>query len=68
MPHMLVEFEVWCARYGDGICHLVSDIDPGKIQVEPCPTCIEDAEEDAERDGYQRGYDEGFEAGEKAGE
>ena len=58
-----IDFEVFCARCGAGICGNCTDGNtPNRgmpyIQVEPCQRCIEDAEEKE----YDKGYDNGYRA------
>lgn len=49
-----VEFEVWCARCGAGLCGQCHDVSGG-IKVDPCEHCLEQEYDE----GYDRGsYDE----------
>jgi hypothetical protein len=59
MPELGLEFEVFCAVCGDGLC---SNCDEGKtkgrgmpfIRIRPCETCMNKSRED----GYEKGYNE----------
>lgn len=63
MPAFEVEFEVYCARCGAGLCnqtktedasHSYSRHHPAKVTVEPCKNCLEEAEQE----GYEKGKEE----------
>ena len=58
-----IEFEVLCARCGNGLCRNTSTREGyrGRLiaEVEPCENCLADARSE--------GYDEGFENGKEAG-
>lgn len=59
----LIYFEVFCARCGMGLCGLttVDERNGLKVEVQPCPQCLKDAE--------SKGFDKGFlRAGENARE
>ena len=68
MPELPLTFEVFCAKCGEGICHLVEE---GKtprrgmpfIRVTPCDTCMDNAVFDAKKEGHDAGYSEGLDAG-----
>jgi hypothetical protein len=55
----IIEFEVYCARCGAGICGNV-DVSHGRaghriLRIDPCERCLK-----SERDeGYDEGYQEG---------
>ena len=58
MPELPLEFEVYCANCGAGLCNNCTEgKTPGRgvpcIEIEPCQKCIELAEDY----GYQKGYD-----------
>ena len=60
-----VEFEVFCANCGAGLCGVSTGGNSGRrnipfVCVEPCPYCIEGAKEK----GYEGGYEEGLAEGE----
>ncbi len=64
MPTLELDFEVFCAECGEGLCNSTKE---GKtprrnmpfIEVGLCPPCIERIKGEA----YQQGYDEGFDRG-----
>jgi hypothetical protein len=64
MPTMELEFEVFCASCGNGLCN-VSETGTTQrrampfVSVEPCPKCIEKAADE----GYEKGADEGYKKG-----
>lgn len=54
-----VDFEVYCAKCGAGICHNANTRSSYKrgmaqVTIEPCETCLKNAYEN----GKQEGYDE----------
>jgi len=70
MPSMTIEFEVWCAECGEGLCNLTTETTRrGKtgIDVGPCPSCLARAKTEGEESGYSEGeaagYGSGFDAG-----
>lgn len=57
-----VEFEVFCARCGAGLCNQSEGGNTNGrrfpyVSVEPCNNCLESAKDD----GYYKGYSEGYE-------
>lgn len=63
MPSFDVEFEVFCAKCGEGLCN-VSDTRKSRqrsmpqVTVEPCAKCMEKAIDEADSEGYSRGVSE----------
>ena len=59
-----IDFQVYCGSCGEGLCNLttVSDRYGVKVEVEPCPKCMESSKED----GYGEGYDKAKEESEEA--
>lgn len=63
-----VEFEVFCAGCGTGLCGVsrtgnTSHRGMPYVEVEPCSNCLERAIEKSYEDGYNSGYDEGIKKG-----
>ena len=61
MPIMTVEFEVFCAECGEGLCNLATVEEGGRfsssgqiVRVMPCPKCLVAAREE----GYEEGKKE----------
>ncbi|MDD4402897.1 MAG: hypothetical protein PHI24_13885 [Desulfitobacteriaceae bacterium] len=56
MPTLEIEFSVYCAECGEGLCNL-SDVKQNswdnKVYVAPCPRCLERAKDE----GYQEGQE-----------
>jgi len=50
----LIYFEVYCANCGEGLCKLttVDERSGIKLEINPCPECLKDAE--------NIGFDKGF--------
>ena len=58
MPSLELDFEVFCANCGDGLCGNCLEGKTGRrglpfIKVEPCEKCQKRAEDD----GYEKGYE-----------
>lgn len=57
MPH--IEFEVWCAKCGAGLCRQCDTTKDGRgITVEPCEQCLDAKYAEGHDSGYSDGYDE----------
>lgn len=55
MPNMSIDFDVYCAVCGEGLCNcteVVQNSYQTKIIIKPCPRCIEKAKDE----GYCEGY------------
>lgn len=68
MPEFTIEFEVYCASCGNGLCNVSESTRTRTrgepcVRVEPCPKCIEEARKDGFHDGHTEGYSEGYENG-----
>ena len=68
MPDMTIDFYVYCAKCGDGLCNqtTVSSGNRGNIpyiHVEPCERCLDRAKDEGREEGYNDGFQEGLEAG-----
>lgn len=59
MPNMSIDFDVYCAVCGEGLCNCTK-VYQTKIIIKPCPRCIEKAKDEGYREGYDEGYQEGF--------
>jgi len=62
MPELPLEFEVFCAKCGAGLCNNCTEGRTPRrnvpyIRIEPCEKCLEKAREE----GYTKGYDDGRE-------
>ena len=58
MPTMSVEFEVFCATCGEGLCNQSETDDRGRlpaVRVEVCAKCLKAAEDEAYEHGYEQG-------------
>jgi len=59
MPTFDLDFEVYCAECGAGLCNQ-SDAESTsrgfKVTIEPCKRCLEDARQE----GFDKGHDEGY--------
>lgn len=69
MPSFEVDFEVFCANCGAGLCSVSTGGNSNRrnmpfVSVEPCSNCIERTKEKGYEDGYNSGYEEGFTKGE----
>lgn len=62
----LLYFEVFCAKCGKGLCKLttVDERSGIKLEIEPCPECLKDAESD----GFDKGFFKGLESAMKQAE
>lgn len=61
MPEFTVEFEVFCATCGAGLCSVSEGGNSPRrrhpfVRVEPCAACLEKAEDVAADRAYDRGY------------
>ena len=61
-----IDFEVFCAECGEGLCGLTSvgDRNGVKLTVGPCPKCLEGSKEEGYESGYEKGYEKGMEESE----
>jgi len=56
MPKISVDFDVYCAKCGAGICHNVEVDDRGgviRLYIDPCDDCL--------KNEYDEGYSDGKE-------
>lgn len=56
MPSFEIDFSVYCAKCGEGLCNLSNaeqDTKDNRVYVGPCPHCMEEAK----AEGYQEGYE-----------
>jgi len=59
MPFFEVEFEVYCATCGNGLCNQSNGSNSrrmSRVDVEVCQNCIDKAKEEASEKAYQDGY------------
>ena len=66
MPTFMVDvdFSVYCAKCGAGLCGNRSTDDKRmKMDVEPCDKCLENARDDGYSSGHDEGYQKGIERG-----
>lgn len=68
MPSFEVEFEVFCANCGAGLCSISTGGNSSRrnmpfVSVEPCPKCISYAEDKGYDCGYNIGYNESLNKG-----
>lgn len=66
MPTLELDFEVFCAECGAGLCNNVQEGRTPKrgmpfIEVAPCEHCTKRLEDNAYQSGYSAGYDHGIE-------
>jgi len=66
MPALQLEFEVFCANCGAGLCNNCTEGTTRTrrmefIEIEPCEKCLSKAKDD----GYDKGYEKGHEDAEK---
>jgi len=64
-----IEFEVFCAICGAGLCSLsktgtTSRRNMPYVEVEPCPKCLDNEKDRGYEDGYNSGYEGGLTEGE----
>ncbi len=66
MPYFSVnlEFEVYCANCGKGLCNFSTVIEKEgklpKVYVEPCPDCLEENRDKGYKEGFDTGYEQGI--------
>lgn len=70
MPTFELEFEVYCAKCGAGLCNQSDASSPSgyynrtfKVMVQPCEKCLEEAKEEGYDNGYTDGQEEATDAG-----
>lgn len=66
MPAFNVDFEVYCATCGDGLCNQSEGTKTRNrgelcVRVEACKTCLDNAKDE----GFSKGYSEGHADAEK---
>ncbi|HWR62321.1 MAG TPA: hypothetical protein VN580_11955 [Clostridia bacterium] len=63
----LIYFEVFCAKCGKGLCKLttVDERSGLKVEVQPCPKCLKDAEDEGFDKGFLSAYQDTREYAEK---
>lgn len=60
MPEITIEFDMYCAKCGKGLCNQTEVCPPShsksgiSVHVEPCERCIDEALDQ----GYEKGVDE----------
>jgi len=59
MPSFEIEFEVYCASCGAGLCNQSNGSNDNRgprVDVEACENCIANTEQDSYETGYSDGY------------
>lgn len=65
-----IDFSVYCDKCGAGLCNETTvrhDSAEVSISIEPCETCLENADEEGFERGKEEGYDDGKQDGHKEG-
>ena len=62
---MELTVNIYCKDCDDEL--MANDDGDGNVTVEPCATCIKDAQESAKETGKEEGHDEGYDEGHEAG-